>query len=153
MPKYNSLKTLKKITAKLKKQGKTIVFTNGCFDLIHPGHLKVFKKAKEKGDVLIVGLNSDSSIRKIKGPKRPVLNQRDRAKLLCALEMVDYVVLFPQETPYQLIKELKPHVLVKGGDWKKDKIIGRDIAKKIYRVKLAAGFSTTALIKKIKKSA
>ena len=153
MSKLKSLTVLGKICLKLRKQRKAIVFTNGCFDLIHPGHLKILKKSKQKGDILVVGLNSDVSVKKIKGPARPILNQKARAQILSELEIVDYIVLFSQKTPYQTIKKLKPDILVKGGDWKEDQIIGRDMVKKIYRIKLAPGFSTTALIKKIKKSA
>lgn len=153
MKKLVSLKDLEKIVSRLKKQKKIIVFTNGCFDLLHPGHLKILQKAKAKGDVLIVGLNSDSSIKKIKGFGRPVLNQKARASLLSGFSVVDYIVVFSQETPLETIKKIKPQVLVKGGDWGKKEIVGRDIVRKICRIKLAPGFSTTALIRKIKKSA
>lgn len=150
MTKIKSLKALVKIIANLKKQGKKIVFTNGCFDLLHPGHIKVLRQAKAKGDILIVGLNSDSSIKRLKGEFRPILNQTIRGQMLSAMEMVDFITVFNQDTPYETVKAIKPDVLVKGGDWSADKIIGSDIAKKIVRVKLVPGFSTTALIAKIK---
>jgi len=101
-----------------------LFFTNGCYDLIHPGHLKVLSDAKAKGDILIVGLNSDASIKKIKGPKRPILSQKARSTILEYIEIIDYIIIFSQETPYELIKQIKPDILVKGGDWGKDKIIG-----------------------------
>ncbi len=152
MGKIKSLKDLETIISRLKRKGKKIVFTNGCFDILHLGHLKIINQAKKKGDVLIIGLNSDSSIRKIKGSKRPILTQSSRAKLLANMIGVDYVVIFNEATPYNLIKRIKPDCLVKGGDWKKDKIVGKSLVKKIYRVKLCPGHSTTGIINKIKKS-
>ncbi len=151
MDKAKKLLSLKKVIRRLKQKGKRIVFTNGCFDLLHPGHIKILKEAKSQGDVLVVGLNSDSSVRKIKGLGRPVMSERSRVELVAALRVVDYVILFTEETPYNLIKELKPDVLVKGGDWPKDRIVGRKLVKKIYRVKLKPGYSSTGLIKKIGK--
>ena len=152
MGKIKTLKGLVTEISNLKRKGKQIVFTNGCFDLLHLGHLKILQEAKTKGDVLVVGLNSDSSIRRIKGLKRPILNQRTRAKLLANLNPVDYVVLFKETTPYNLIKLIKPDVLVKGGDWKRNEIVGEKIVKKVYRVKLYPERSTTRIINKIKKS-
>ena len=152
MGKIKSLKELKKAVSGLKRQGKKIVFTNGCFDILHLGHLKILNEARKKGDVLIVGLNSDSSIKRIKGSKRPILTQDARAKLLANMIGVDYVVIFSEATPYNLIKTIKPDVLVKGGDWKKDKIVGNKLVKKIHSVKLCSGHSTTHIINKIKKS-
>ena len=152
MGKIKSLKELKKAVSGLKRQGKKIVFTNGCFDILHLGHLKILNEARKKGDVLIVGLNSDSSIKRIKGSKRPILTQDARAKLLANMLGVDYVVIFSEATPYNLIKTIKPDVLVKGGDWKKDKIVGNKLVKKIHSVKLCSGHSTTHIINKIKKS-
>ena len=151
MSKVKTILALKKELKKLKSQGKKIVFTNGCFDLIHPGHIKILTQAKQKGDVLIVGLNSDLSIKKIKDSSRPILNQKARIKVLESIEVVDYIILFDQQTPYSLIKTLKPEVLVKGGDWKTKSIIGSDLVKKVYRVKLCSGYSTSAIISKIKK--
>ena len=151
----NKIKTLKGLLTEisgLRHKGKKIVFTNGCFDLLHLGHLKILREAKAKGDVLIVGLNSDSSIRKIKGLNRPILDQKTRAEILAILNPVDYVVLFKEITPYNLIKLIKPDVLVKGGDWKRNEIVGEKIAKKVFRVKLSPEHSTTRIINKIKKS-
>jgi len=152
MGKIKKISQLKKEIRRLQKQGKTLVFTNGCFDILHPGHLRILKQAKQKGDILIVGINSDSSVKKIKGPHRPVLDERARAELLACLTMVDYVVSFSEPTPYQLIQKIKPDILVKGGDWDSHRIVGRNLVKKLYRVKLYPGYSTTNIIKKIKKS-
>jgi len=149
--KLYSREKLKNIVAKLKKNGKKIVFTNGCFDLIHAGHIKVFERAKALGDVLIVGLNSDSSVKRLKGPNRPLVNEKSRAYVLSALEPVDYVTLFSEDTPAQLIAQLEPDILVKGGDYKINEIVGRDDVKKVVRVPLLKGRSTTELIKKIVK--
>ncbi|HDN86181.1 MAG: D-glycero-beta-D-manno-heptose 1-phosphate adenylyltransferase [Candidatus Omnitrophota bacterium] len=152
MAKVKKLNELKKILDKLKKEGKKIVFTNGCFDLIHPGHIKVLKEAKRKGDILVVGLNSDKSVRKIKGPQRPILDEKTRARVVSALEDVDFVVIFNQPTPLNLIKTIKPHCLVKGSDWKKKDIVGRDLVKKVFTVKILKGYSTTEIVNKIKRS-
>ncbi len=151
MNKVKTLISLKKIVRKFKKQGKEIVFTNGCFDILHPGHIKIFKEAKRKGDVLIVGLNSDLSIKKIKGEKRPILDEKSRMLVLEAIEYIDYIVLFEEDTPYKLIKEIKPHYLVKGGDWKEKQIIGSEFVERVFRVKLCKGHSTSLIIEKIKK--
>jgi len=118
---------------------------------MHPGHVKVFKEAKGKGDILIVGLNSDISIKKIKGPGRPILNQIARADVLSAIQYIDYLVVFNESTPYQLIKTLKPNILVKGGDWGKDEIVGRDIVDEVIRIKPIKKYSTTLIINKIQK--
>ncbi len=150
-----TLKKLKKILERLRKQNKKIVFTNGCFDIIHSGHIRVLKKAKERGDVLIVGLNSDKSVRKIKGSKRPIMNEKDRALILDSIKYVDYVVLFDEETPYNLIKEIEPDVLVKGSDYKLNEVVGADIVIKkggeVFLVPLLKGKSTTNVIEKILK--
>lgn len=135
---------------RLRTQGKKIVFTNGCFDIIHVGHIRYLKEAKRLGDILIVGLNSDSSISYIK-PGRPVTPQNDRAEVLASLDMIDYVTIFDESTPYELIKLIKPDILVKGGDWKEEEIIGSDIAKETYSLPYIKGFSTTEIIKRIKK--
>lgn len=145
-----TLPALKGIVNKLKKQGKRIVFTNGCFDIIHPGHIKTLKEAKSKGDVLIIGVNSDSSVREIKGRQRPILDEGARTQILAAISVVDYVIVYCEKTPHRLIKEIKPSVLVKGGDWQKEEIIGKEFVQKIYRVKLYPGYSTTKIIEKIK---
>lgn len=133
----------------LKKMGKKIVFTNGCFDIIHPGHIEVLKEAKKLGDVLIVGLNSDSSIKKLKGPERPVMPLSARKKILEAIKYVDYVIVFNEKTPYRVIKKIKPDVLVKGADYKKNEIAGREFSKKVITVKLLKGYSTTKIINRI----
>lgn len=142
---------LKKVICKAKADGNKIVFTNGCFDILHVGHIRYLKKAKTLGDLLIVGLNSDLSISKIK-PNRPINPQNHRAEILSSLEMVDYVVVFDEETPYELIKLVQPDVLVKGGDWKKEEIIGSDIAKETYSLPYVKGISTSKIIEKIRLS-
>ena len=133
------------------RRGKTVVFTNGCFDLVHAGHLKVLKWAKRQGDLLVVGLNSDASVHKIKGPRRPILPLADRAALMAALKPVDFVTWFSEETPHRLIGLLRPDVLVKGGDWAADSIVGREFVKKVVRVPLMKGRSTTGIISTIAK--
>ena len=151
--KIKSQKELKKIILALKKKGKKIVFTNGCFDLLHYGHVKYLQEAKRKGDILVVGINSDASLRRLKGSRRPIVNAQDRLKIIAALESVDYAVLFKEDTPFNLISLLKPDILVKGADWDKDKIVGREIVLcsggKVRTIKLIKGRSTTKLIKKI----
>ncbi len=142
---------LKKRLSALRKAGKTIAFTNGCFDLMHLGHVMYLQKAKKGDRVLVVGLNSDRSIRRIKGPSRPIVGQRSRAAVLAALESVDFVVIFHENTPYDLIKAIHPDILVKGADWKDKEIIGADIAKKVELIAYIKGFSTTQIIEKIKK--
>ena len=149
--KIKSLHSLIDIVTKLKKENKKIVFTNGCFDTIHPGHMKVFEEAKKKGDILIVGVNSDKSIKTIKGPKRPILNQKARTYIVSSFESVDYVTLFNEATPLRLIKEIKPEIIVKGGDWQMNNIVGRNIVKKVVRIKPLQGYSTTSIINKITK--
>lgn len=145
-----TLSKLKQIVSKTKLQNKKIVFTNGCFDIIHPGHIKILKKAKSLGDILIVGLNTDRSVKRLKGPTRPINNQYDRAVVLDSIKFVDYVVLFDEDTPLEVIKQLKPDILVKGGDYKLKEIVGYGIVPKIVRVKLVKGKSTTKIVKKIK---
>ena len=144
-----SRKKIIEIVKKLKKQGKIIVFTNGCFDLLHIGHVSLFQKAKTLGDILIVAINSDKSLAGLKGPKRPLVCQKDRTKILAALSCIDYVVVFGEQTPYNLLSELKPDILVKGGDYKIEDIVGREFVKKVYRYPLVQGKSTTNLIKLI----
>lgn len=134
---------------KEKKAGKKIVFTNGCFDILHAGHVKSIEFAKSKGDILVLGLNSDISIKRIKGPTRPINKQADRAIVLAALEAVDAVCIFGQDTPLELIKLVKPDVLVKGADYKNKEIVGAEFAGKVVLFPLLKGRSTTNLINKI----
>ena len=126
------------------------MFTNGCFDIIHIGHIRYLREARTFGDLLVVGINSDRSVSIIK-PDRPVNSQDQRAEVLASLEMVDYVTIFDEETPYELIKSIQPDVLVKGGDWKKEDIIGSDIAKETHSLPYIEGISTTGIIERIKK--
>ncbi len=148
MNKVLDRKRLKPIVRELKAEGRKIVFTNGCFDIIHKGHVRYLKRARKLGDILIVGLNSDSSVSRIK-PGRPVNSEKDRAEVLAALYMVDYIAIFQEKTPYSLIKSLKPDVLVKGGDWKKEDIVGSDIAGETYSLPYIKGVSTTKIINKL----
>jgi D-beta-D-heptose 7-phosphate kinase/D-beta-D-heptose 1-phosphate adenosyltransferase len=141
---------LKHILQGLKAQGKRVVFTNGCFDIIHIGHIRYLREARTFGDLLVVGINSDRSVSIIK-PDRPVNSQDQRAEVLASLEMVDYVTIFDEETPYELIKSVQPDVLVKGGDWKKEDIIGSDIAKETHSLPYIEGISTSGIIGRIKK--
>ncbi|MBI1910517.1 MAG: D-glycero-beta-D-manno-heptose 1-phosphate adenylyltransferase [Deltaproteobacteria bacterium] len=148
--------TLKKLIPeldKLRRKRKKIVFTNGCFDIIHAGHVRYLRKAKSHGDILVVGLNSDSSIRAIKGEKRPIVPQNERAEVMEALEFVDYIVIFSDPTPVKLIEAIKPDILAKGADWAAKDIVGGDIVKanggKIRRITLVKGKSTTNIIRKI----
>lgn len=138
-----------------KKSGDRIVFTNGCFDLLHQGHIDYLAKSADLGSRLVVGLNTDSSVRILKGNERPLVGEESRAILLAALSMVDAVILFPEETPYDLIGKILPEVLVKGDDYKTEEIAGFDIVLanggKVERIALLPGFSTTALVEKLKK--
>lgn len=130
MSSSTSLDELKSILSKLKAEGKKVVFTNGVFDLIHAGHIDYLTKARKLGDILIVGLNSDESVRRIKGDKRPILMQEERAFILSNLKPVDYVVFFEEDTPAKLISEIIPDILVKGADWSVEKIVGKDVVEK-----------------------
>jgi rfaE bifunctional protein nucleotidyltransferase chain/domain len=138
--------------AKAKRAGKRIVFTNGVYDLIHAGHVTLLEKARRLGDALVVGINTDASVRRLKGAKRPIASEKDRAKVLAALSDVDYVTFFAEDTPYELIRTLKPDILVKGGDYASDKIVGRDLVKKVVRIPLVAGRSSSTMIRKILKA-
>jgi rfaE bifunctional protein nucleotidyltransferase chain/domain len=141
---------LKETVDTLKAGGKKIVFTNGCFDIIHIGHTRYLRQAKAFGDVLVVGLNSDKSVSAIKSG-RPINSQERRAEVLSSLDTVDYVTIFDEETPYELIKLIKPDILVKGGDWKKEDIVGSDIAKETFSLPYVEGVSTTQIIGQIRK--
>ena len=123
-------KDLVKIVKDLKAKGKRIVFTNGCFDILHIGHVRYLEDAKARGDVLVVGVNSDASVRKLKGPKRPILPEEERAEILSGLGCVDYVTLFEERDPLKLITSLQPNVLAKGGDWTKEQIVGREVVER-----------------------
>jgi D-beta-D-heptose 7-phosphate kinase/D-beta-D-heptose 1-phosphate adenosyltransferase len=140
------------LAKELKKRNKKIVFTNGCFDILHVGHVKYLEEAKSYGDILILGLNADSSVAKLKGPTRPVNTQDDRAYILASLESVDYVVIFDEETPYDLIKLIEPNILVKGGDYEGKNVVGQDIADELRLVNFVDGKSTTNTIKRIQDS-
>ncbi len=152
--KIKDLSELKDIVHRVKQDGKNVVFTNGCFDLLHSGHLHLLREAKKLGHLLIVAMNSDSSIKGIKGPNRPIVPETERAELLAALEMVNYVIIFPQPDPSQVIKEIGPNVLAKGGDWAKDEIVGRDTVEQLGGttavIPMLAGYSTTKIIEKIR---
>ena len=152
--KLKSRAELQLIRAEAKRQGRSVVFTNGCFDLLHRGHVHMLRAAKACGDILIVALNSDRSVKALKGPSRPVLAESDRAELIAAMEMVNYVVLFDEPDPYSLIAALNPDVLVKGGDWSAGKIIGADVVEqnggRVVVVPYLKGFSTSELIERIR---
>ncbi len=137
-----------------KRNGRRVVFTNGCFDLLHPGHIKSLEQARALGDALIVGLNSDASVRELKGEGRPVLPERERAEILAALECVDAVVIFDAPTPREVIARLLPDVLVKGGDWPGDQIVGREEVEaaggRVVSVPVVPGYSTSDILRKIR---
>ncbi len=146
---------LKQRTAVMKREHKRIVFTNGCFDILHPGHIRMLEKARSLGDALIVGINSDPSVQEIKGPQRPLIPEPERAEVLAALESVDYVTVFGEATPRELIAEILPAVLVKGSDWGPDEIIGREEVEaaggQVVSIPLEVGYSTTKLIERIRR--
>src|SRR5574337_318855 len=139
-----------------KRSGERVVFTNGCFDLLHPGHLRCLERARELGDLLVVAINSDRSVRKLKGVSRPVMPQEERAEILAALAAVDYVAVFDEPTPRDLIARLLPHVLVKGGDWGPDEIVGREEVEaaggRVVSVPLEPGYSTSGILEHIRTS-
>jgi D-beta-D-heptose 7-phosphate kinase/D-beta-D-heptose 1-phosphate adenosyltransferase len=145
--------TVRKAEA-LRRAGKTIVFTNGVFDLLHPGHVRYLQRARALGDALVVGLNTDASVRRNKGPRRPVTPALERAEVLAALECVEAVVLFDEDTPADIIRAVQPDILVKGADWPADQIVGRETVEarggRVERVPVEAGHSTTAIISRIR---
>jgi D-beta-D-heptose 7-phosphate kinase/D-beta-D-heptose 1-phosphate adenosyltransferase len=149
-----SLEQAAALVQTLRAGGKTIVFTNGVFDLLHPGHVRYLSDARRLGGALIVGVNSDRSVRTIKGPERPITPEAERAEILAALASVDGVVIFDEDTPHAIISRLQPDILVKGADWAADHIVGRDIVEarggRVVRIPLAAGYSTTAILKRIR---
>ena len=152
-PKIRSARDLAGVRARLRRAGKTVVFTNGCFDLIHGGHIGLFRRAKRRGDVLIVALNSDASIRRLKGPSRPVFPLRERLEILSAVADIDYVTWFTEDTPRKIVAALLPDILVKGGDWGAGEIVGRAEVEaaggKVVRVPYLEGHSSTNIIEKI----
>ena len=137
-----------------RRAGRRVVFTNGVFDILHPGHLRYLRHARELGDALIVGLNGDASVRRNKGPDRPINGEDERAEILAALEPVDAVVIFDEDTPDEIIQAVQPDVLVKGADWAEDAIVGRDTVEarggRVVRIAMEEGFSTSAIVAKIK---
>lgn len=148
MNKVVDIAEIRDVIARHKREGKKVVFTNGCFDIIHVGHVRYLTEAKKLGDILVIGLNSDSSVSRLK-PGRPLNSQKERAEVLAALYMVDYVIIFDEDTPYELIKSVKPDVLVKGSDWDIKNIVGADIVKEVRAISFVEGVSTTGLLKKI----
>jgi len=148
-----SLPELVPIVAGLKQAGRRIVFTNGCFDILHVGHVRYLKSAKALGGALIVGLNSDKSVKRIKGDKRPIVPERERAELLSSIRFVDYVVLFDEPDPYNTIAAIKPDILVKGGDWSLENIVGRDIVEsyggEVHTLPFIEGASSSRMIEDI----
>lgn len=144
---------LAEIVAGLRRAGRRIVFTNGCFDLLHPGHVYTLTQAKRLGDVLVVGMNSDASVRRLKGAQRPILSESERVTVLSALAAVDYMTIFGEDTPLELIRLLRPHVLVKGGDWPLESVVGREAVEEgggtVVVIPYQPGFSTTEIIQRI----
>lgn len=153
--KIKTVTALKSILATYQKHGKKIVFTNGCFDILHTGHVRYLSQAKRCGDILVVALNSDRSVERIKGKNRPIVSERDRAEVIASLEAVDFVTFFDQDTPYQVIASLQPNILVKGGDWKKNEIVGADLVEKqggeVKTIPYLKGNSSTNVIQNILK--
>ena len=149
-----NIKDLSQIIKKWRLNGDKIIFTNGCFDLIHLGHLEILARSADLGDRLIVGINSDESIKKLKGNSRPIIEEDSRAKQLAAIEFIDAVILFNEDTPFDLINILKPDVLTKGGDYKKNDIVGNQLINKdqgeVVIIPLTQGYSTTSILEKIK---
>lgn len=153
-PKISDIEELKRRLAQWRVKSDRIVFTNGCFDILHVGHLHTLKESIQLGDKLIVGLNSDASVSRLKGKERPVVNQLDRSEMLAALEMVDAVIIFEDDTPEELIQMIKPDVLCKGGDWSIENIVGGDFVKsyggQVVSIPFVQGYSSSSLINKIK---
>jgi D-glycero-beta-D-manno-heptose 1-phosphate adenylyltransferase len=154
MGKIVSQDELVQMAAREKRAGRRVVFTNGCFDLLHPGHVRCLAEARSLGDVLIVAVNSDRSVRGNKGPERPLVPQQDRAEVLAALASVDYVTIFDEPTPRELIARVLPEILVKGADWAPDQVAGREEVEsaggRVISIPLATGYSTTSLVEKIR---
>ena len=152
--KYKTLEQLAPIVLEAKTAGRKVVFTNGCFDILHRGHLELLESARKLGDLMVVAVNTDRSVRQLKGPSRPVMHETDRVALLAALEMVDYVILFDKSDPGDIIEALLPHVLVKGGDWKPEEVIGGDVVEanggRVVIVPLLPGHSSTRIMERIR---
>jgi rfaE bifunctional protein nucleotidyltransferase chain/domain len=150
-----SLDDAARLRARWREQGRRVSFTNGCFDLLHPGHVSLLESARAEGDALIVAINSDESVRRLKGPTRPVIPEGERAEVLLGLDAVDAVVVYDEETPLRVIETLRPDVLVKGADWALDQIVGREEVEadggRVVRVPLVAGRSTTKILERIRK--
>ena len=140
---------LDNLLSEYRKENKKIVFTNGCFDILHRGHIEYLQKARELGDLLVLGLNSDNSVKRLKGNDRPINNETDRAIVLSALECINYISIFDEDTPLELIKIVKPDILVKGGDYKIEDVVGREFTKETVLIDFVDGYSTTNIIKKI----
>src|ERR1700686_279682 len=157
MGKIVSQDELIQVTAREKRDGRRVVFTNGCFDLLHPGHVRCLAEARALGDVLGVAINNDRSVRGNKGPERPLVTERDRAEVLAALASVDYVTIFDEPTPRELIARVVPNILVKGADWALDQVVGREEVEaaggRVVSIPLAPGYSTTNLLQKIRNAA
>ena len=154
--KIKKIGQMRSIAARIKSRGKKVVFTNGCFDLLHPGHTRYLAEARRLGDALVVAVNSDRSVRALKGPGRPIQPEDERAEILAALEVVDYVTIFDDDTPRTVIARMLPNVLVKGGDWGPDEIVGRAEVEaaggRVVSVSLTAGYSTSAMIQEVLKT-
>ena len=150
-----TLKNLSDLVSDLKLRKLDVVFTNGCFDIIHPGHIHILDEAKSYGDVLIVGLNSNSSVKNLKGESRPINSESDRIKILCSIKHVDHVIIFDEDTPIELIELIKPNFLVKGGDYNKSEIVGADLVEKnggsVIIIDLLGGYSTSSIIDRLEK--
>ena len=153
--KIKTRQELKEILSQLRMQGKRVVFTNGCFDLLHPGHVRYLEKARAEGDLLVVALNSDASVRGLKGPGRPILPAEDRCEIMSALQCVDFVTTFEDATPHDIIEELIPGVLVKGGDWPIERIVGREVVEshsgRVVSIDFEQEFSTSGIIERIRR--
>jgi D-beta-D-heptose 7-phosphate kinase/D-beta-D-heptose 1-phosphate adenosyltransferase len=153
-PKILSREEARAVVRDLKAASKKVVFTNGCFDLIHVGHVRYLSEARALGDILVIGMNSDRSVRRLKGAGRPLVGERERAEVLAALEMVDYVTVFGEDTPAELIAELRPDILVKGGDYRAEEVAGKEIVEasggRVAIIPLVRGQSTTGLIRKLR---
>jgi rfaE bifunctional protein nucleotidyltransferase chain/domain len=155
MDKILNRKILQEKLDALRREGKKIAFTNGCFDILHVGHVRYLREAKKTADILVLALNSDSSVQSIKGEKRPLVGEEERAEILAALEFIDFVTIFPELTPLELINYLKPDIIIKGGDWPEEKVVGRDDIKKwggrVIIIPEVEGKSTTNIVEKIKR--